>query len=248
MSSLIVNQFTCDSFTDILKNSSKYMLTNVYMENISKMNPNLKNESIKSKQTKPKFNKNDFYYLYEKDSLFWCFYVIANGFDDYTMISNKFITEKETKIKYIEELRQNKYIFKEYKLSRPTIEGELSSDKQISMKSICALCYLKKINILYIDNKKYYEVFPYENNNYYVIQKQENKYGFKTIDEEQLKYYQDHYWKMENLDKPIKAVSSYKTSELKEICEKLGLKTTNENNKSMTKDNLYRAIIERLMV
>lgn len=239
---------SCDSFTDILKNSSKYMLTNVYMDSISNMNPITKRENNKKIQKKTRFNTNDFFYLHEKDSLFWCFYVIANGFENYSMISNKFIEEKAAKIKYIEELRENRYIFKEYKLSRPTIEGELSSDKQVSMKSICALSYLKKINILYIDNKKYYEVFPYENEDYYVIQKQDNKYGFKPINQEQLKYYQENYWKMENIDKPIKAISSYKTSELKEICEKIGLKTINDNGKSITKENLYRSIIEKLVV
>ena len=223
------------------------MLNKIYTElcrksNESKIDKKSSNESKKKKT----YNYQDFFYPREKDSLFWIFYIIDNGFEKYENIKNKFTEEKESKIKYIEELRSEKHIFKTNKLSRPTIEGELCSDYRISMKSIKALAFLKQKNIIFIDNKKYYEIFPNVEQEYYCIEKRDHYYGFKKIDEEKLHYYQNNYWKLESLDKPIKAISSYKVSELKEICDKLNIQYILESGKSFTKQGLYNLILEKL--
>ena len=113
----------------------------------------------------------------------------------------------------------------------------------ISIKTIKALCYLKDINIFYIDNKKYYEIIINENNPIYVIEKINNQYGLKQkITNEKLDYYRNHYWKLENLDKPLKAISSYKSVELKDICKRLNIESSN----NMTKPQMYEKILEKL--
>lgn len=51
----------------------------------------------------------DFFIPYEKDKLFWCFYIFKNGLAEYEIIENKnIVKEKEEKIKYIEKIRKNK--------------------------------------------------------------------------------------------------------------------------------------------
>jgi hypothetical protein len=110
------------------------------------------------------------------------------------------------------------------------------------MNCIKALCNLFQINIFYIDNKKYYEIVIDENKDYYVIEKIEQNYGLKqNITMEKINYFKEHFWKMENLDKPLKAVSSYKSEELKSICKKLNI----ECNK-LTKPQMYEKILNIL--
>jgi len=158
------------------------------------------------------------------------------------MISNFFTTEKETKYKYVEELRKRKELFKPIKISRNTVEDELGNLKTITIKTIKALCHLKDVNIFYIDNKKYYEIIINENNPIYVIEKINNLYGLKqNITNEKIEYYRNNYWKLENLDKPLKAISSYKSNELKDICKRLNIEST-----SMTKPQMYEKILEKL--
>lgn len=186
---------------------------------------------------------NDIFFPKQKDNLFWCFYIILNDLYTYDMISNFFTTEKETKFKYIEELRNKKEIFKPIKISRNTVEDELANLKIISIKTIKALCYLKDINIFYIDNKKFYEIIINDNNPVYIIEKINNSYGLKQkITNEKLDYYRTNYWKLENLDKPLKAISSYKSNELKDICKRLNIIEFH----NMTKPQMYEKILEKL--
>jgi hypothetical protein len=54
--------------------------------------------------------------------------------------------------------------------------------------------------------------------------------------------YRNEYFKWECIDKPLKAVSSYKLSELIELCKKMGLIEI-ENKK---KTNLYEFLVMNL--
>ena len=160
------------------------------------------------------------------------------------MIHNYFTTEKEVKYKWIEEFRQRKDIFKTIKISRNTVENELANAKKISMNTIKALCHLKGINTFFIDNKKYYEIMINDNNPCYVIEKMDSKYGLKqSITNDKLDYYRNNFWKLENLDKPLKAISSYKSNELKDICKRLHIDITSSK---ITKQEMYQEILSKL--
>ena len=146
------------------------------------------------------------------------------------------------KYKWIEQIRNKKEILKPIKISRTTVEDELANCTKISMATIKALCHLFDINIFYIDNKKFYEIITNENNPVFVIEKQEQMYGLKkNLSIEQLEYYRNHFWKLENLDKPLKAISSYKINDLRNICTKLHIDFVN-----MTRPQMYQAILSYL--
>ena len=51
-------------------------------------------------------------------------------------------------------------------------------------------------------------------------------------------------YKLENIDKPIKGLSSYKVSELIDICNKLSIETKNTDGKNKSKNDLYELIIQ----
>ena len=51
--------------------------------------------------------------------------------------------------------------------------------------------------------------------------------------------------KIDNIVKPLKAISSYKVQELLDFCEKLKIETINpDTNKTKTKNDLYESIVQ----
>ncbi len=231
--------------SNMMDDVSNYMLT---LKNMSTMDIIM--NTVKPKRTvvvpkKDIANLDDIFFPKQKDQIFWCFYIILNNSTDlsnYEMVSNYFITEKETKYKWIEEFRGKKELFKPIKVSRNTVEDELANAKTITMVTIKALCHLKDKNVIYIDDKKYYEMMTNSEKPIYVIEKIDGKFGLKqNIPIEKVEYYREYYWKLENLDKPLKAVSSYKADELRDICKRLHIDALN-----MTKPKMYEKILSKL--
>lgn len=227
---------------NMIEEVSKYMLT---LKNMSTIDILMNTEKPKKMIVAPKkniINMTDIFFPHQKDQLFWCFYISINNLSEYEMISSYFVTEKEMKFKWIEEFRKKKELFKPIKVSRNAVEDELANAKTITMSSIKALCYLKNINIFYIDNKKYYDIILNEEYPIYVIEKIEGKYGVKQkVAMEKIEYYRNNFWKLENLDKPLKAISSYKSVDLKDICTRLNIESNN-----MTKPQMYEKILSKL--
>ena len=229
--------------TNLVENIRKYMFT---LKNISSVDMFVTYEHPKKKMETAKkniTNMSDIFFPRQRDTLFWCFYIISNDMTTYDMISNYFTSEKECKYKFIEEFRNKREMFKPIKVSRNAVEDELANTITISMATIKALCHLKNINVFYIDNKKYYEVIVNEDSPIHVIEKTEGKYGIKqNITNDKIEYYRNHYWKLEKLDKPLKAISSYKSEQLKDICKRLNI----DIQKGMTKPQMYENILEKL--
>jgi len=219
------------------------MLTLKNMSNISIIT----NEIMSNKPNivVPKKNMttvNDIFFPKQRDQLFWCFYVILHGQIEYDMLTSFFTLEKETKYKWIEVFRGRKEMFKPIKVSRNVVEDELANAKAITMATVKALCHLNDVNVFYVDDKKYYEITTNSEKPFYLIEKVDGRYGLKEkIPIEKVEYYREHYWKLENLDKPLKAVSSYKASELKDICKRLHIESSD-----MTKPKMYEKILSKL--
>lgn len=227
---------------EYLNNIIPYMLST---KNIAKV-PEIMNDL--KKIDKPTHVKNiieprdNIFFPNQNDELFWCFYVSLHGSHEYDMIRNFFTLEKEIKYKWVEELRTKRDVLKIIKVSRSIVEDELANCTKISMKTIKALCHLFDINIVFVDDKKYYEIITNENKQIDVIEKKTHKFGLKqNLTTDKLEYYRTHYWKLENLDKPLKSISSYKSDELKDICKKIHIDCS-----KMTKPEMYQSILARL--
>lgn len=208
----------------------------------SEKNSKFKNRNEKNNKNKHKMQNilGNLFTPKQHDKLFWCIYIILNGMDKYNLIHNYFTEEKNEKFKLIEELRNHKYIFKKTKISRNNIEDELANKKNISLDTLKIICHFKNINIFYIDEQKYYEILLDENNDSYVIEKKNMEYGLRPNQtKENIEYYRNNFWKLENFNKPLKAISSYKLQELREICLKLKIPFERK-----TKQQLYEEIIK----
>jgi hypothetical protein len=273
------NVNTNNKYKHILDQLEKYMFTNERIEKSIFLNSMKENKGfvIKEKEekeekinkasnlnnmTEPKNfiikevkEKTDIFFPKEKDTLFWCFYLIKYGDIKYEMSTKNVIEEKKIKIEYIEKMRENKTIIKKYKFATLThIENQLANEMKIDLSTFFSLCAFENINVMYIHKKSYYDLTICEDAVVYVLHYLDNilKYGLQNMlemNEEKRKTeinnYKTTFFKMETLDKPIKSVSSYKLSELQDFCSRLNIETIHtQTNKKKTKNELYESIIQ----
>jgi len=203
---------------------------------------------------------------FQKDKLFWCFFIILNGYEEYEMNrSNSFSLEKQIKIETVEKLKSIKDKLKDLKLKRTELEDELVNKPVISLKGLCALCLVHNVSITYIYGRKYCEIAnesePNETTNTkkgIIIQNDKKEDSLKWTENELDKTNTDYltkireeYWLIENIQKPLKAPSAYTLSELHAIAEKLQIEThtlVNEKSKAKTKTKtkLYEDILQSI--
>jgi hypothetical protein len=242
-------------YNDVLRELQYYILNE---DNINRFLEIKSKCVIKEKQPvihSPKIIKNNIFIPKEKDTLFWCFYILKNGDSTYESMYNKNeIVARQIKIEYIEKIRKNKQTVKTYKFdSICNIESNLANDKSLNIKTFLTLCAVENINILFVSNKTYYELFMNDSKSVYVVyclNNKENKnytgrYGFEITSTDVADTIKKSLYKIENVDKPIKSFSSYKVSDLIDICNKLAIEIKNqETGKNKSKNELYESIIQ----
>ena len=218
------------------------------------------------KTDKPNKTESLFFPL-EKDSLFWCFYIMKNGEANYEMIDFKnLIIEKKIKIEYVEKLRKEKQLLKTYKFATLThIENQLANEQQIDVNTFLTLCVLENLNVFYINKNTYFELLMNDTSAIHLIKKSftngngngtgnRNKnntycanFGYKIENKEgeEITNYKNEFYKIDNIDKPIKSISAYKVQELTDFCNKLSIETiNNETKKHKNKNELYESLIQ----
>jgi len=241
-------------------NSEKYMLTSDVIQNAidnysyfqkinnkdilkkKQMNSSTKNEVLeKNIVSSVKFEPHD------KDTLFWCLYAMKHGVDKYHMLERRnFILEKKLKIEYIEALRKETQMLKTYKFATLThIEDQLANHAKIDFKTFITLCTLENLNVHLVKNKTCFTHLMNDTQDIFVIfYLDKEKYAFQKISKDELANFTDTYYKLDNIDKPIKSIGSYKVQELIDICNKLGIQTIRDDTKkTKTKPELYESIV-----
>ena len=234
-----------------------------YMFNENTLNNSIKYKNRNDDNNKEKMihkniakkDKIDYKYFLpkENDTLFWCFYFIKFGEIKYELENKNLLNEKKIKIDYVEKIRKNKNILKKNKFETLTnTENNLVNDRCINLSTFFSLCSIENINIVLLNEKKnyYYELFfeeDKENDNYNIIYDISDiqKYGCSLNNLNTFVDYKDKYFKIENINKPIKGLSSYKVEELINICNKLKINIIdNDTNKTKNKKELYESIIQ----
>jgi hypothetical protein len=192
--------------------------------------------------------KDESFTPFQKDKLFWCFYIILKGFSEYEINrTGYYAVEKAFKISSVEKLRTVKSDIKDLKLKISEVEDELVNKEQITLKGLQALCFVYKVSVTYIFGKKYCE-FLYgtdtststntDNNIISQNYRKDNSLLYETIPN-----YKQTHWFIENVQKPLKAPASYTLKELQDICEKLDIPLINDINKKKNKKELYEDIL-----
>jgi len=254
------------NYNDVIKNLQHYMLSNKMLVQSLKFRGNVSgknkkhqimttNETVQEKkEIIMKKEKDKFFYPSQKDQLYWCFFIIKNGFDayEYPDISS-YTNEKKEKINCVDILRQNKQQLKVKKIKniKEDVEDELVNRDRIGMKTFIALCVASNLNILYIQKRKCFElIFDEESPIHVVHEMSDGKYCYEQCaTKEQTDYYRNTFFKWESIEKPLKAVGSYTSDELIVLSEKLGLETmkTGGGGKKKTKNELYEQIVLNIL-
>ena len=263
-----------EDYNHVINNLQDYMLSGKLIVSSLKIKMNNNNngkkinnfddDKNKKKEEKNKEEKNNkekecFFTPKEKDQLFWCFYVIKNGFSAYEYPGiTDFINEKNEKIKCIDLLRENKQQLKAKKIKniKEHLEDELVNCSVIGMKTFIGLCVSCNINIMFIQRGKCFEMIYDNDSPIHVVHNLPGNFGGSNgggkysyefdITNEQIEKYRKTMFKWENIEKPLKAIGSYTSDELHEISKQLGLETTDENMKRKTKKSLYEQIVMNL--
>lgn len=220
-----------------------FLTENKYIQKQLKENHVSNKKILSEKIYKPK----------QKDSLFWCFYILKNGFSNYEMeINNQyFVIEKNEKFKYIDMLRNNKDIIKIHKIKPFTeLEDDLANKDKISVKTFFALCILENINVLLIDKRKIYEVTCIDIDYKHPVNiVHRNSITLEhhielNVTDDILNNYRNNYYKISSFDSSLKAMGSYKLEELIDLCEKLDINIEiKSNEKKKTKKDIYQLLL-----
>lgn len=178
------------------------------------------------------------------DSLFWCFFITKYGELEYSQVGDhSFTKEKDIKISNIEKMKKDSALLKNYKLSRNKIETDLLNSKKIELPSLYALCLYNNVNIIYIKNNCYSKFFSNETDLIHVVVTENKKTSCEVdVSKERVKEIYDKFYFVENINKPIKAISNYKLSELSTIAKYFGIKLTYDSGRTKTKKDIYEAI------
>lgn len=258
MHSTVTNK---EDYNHVLNKLQDYMLTGKVLARTFYQQGSSSQNKTKNEETKLElkiFQKkdtevNNFFYPKEKDGLFWCFFIIQNGFEKYEYPdTTSFVNEKTTKFKLIEHMRHNKQQLKSKKIKniKEDVEDELANKQTIGMKTFIALCISHNINIMYIHKRKCFEIIFDEESPVYVVHCINNadcsayKYCYQqNVTKEQLEIYRTEYFNWESFDKPLKAMSSYKLDELTELAKRLGLSENGCDLSKKTKKDLYEMLV-----
>jgi hypothetical protein len=200
------------------------------------------------------------------DTFFWCFYKLHFKLTDNDLgYINIFTTEKEFKITIIDKIHANKELLKKHKIQKNVITTEITNDKKITLYTFKALCILYNIDIVVIKDNNTYACFTDNNleNNTETIDNLDTYHAIKLvynntssvsknfkivmdIVEQDVQYAVNNYYYVNNLEKPLKSIGSYKSPEIIEIAKKLNITLTNEHGKKKTKIELYAESVKKL--
>jgi len=225
------------AYNQIIDNIQDYMLTTIMF---NKYNVKEQEKVVEKKEKKTISNRVT---IKEVDQLFWYFYIAIHGYDDYKLLDNKFTLEKTIKIKNIEKMRSNNSILKQQKLKITDYETTLLNSKKIDIPTLCGLSAYNELNIIFIKDKIYYHFNFGDPNNTIIIYSEGKNYSCEiNPTKELIETIHNNYYYIENPNKPIKGISTYKINDLVNICQKLGIKTQLESGKSKSKKQLYTEI------
>jgi len=227
----------------VLHDLSSYFLTKNNLPNYY-LNETKNLELFKKRKIPIKKSKNsneNCFIINQEDKLFWAFYIFLFGFEEFHLINNFFITEKNFKIETIQKIRDNKSLLKINKISKNIVENELVNEKKINLISLNALSLLYNLNIIFI-KKRTILIFNHNkdeliHNCKNIIEEKKDIISLITLDPNIIQQLIQEYYIIENCLKPINSFSFYKFNDLVNISKKLNLETCNKK-----KQKLYEEI------
>jgi hypothetical protein len=181
-----------------------------------------------------------------QDPLFWCLYIMKNGAFKYDQLPNRFTAEQDGKRDEIMMLRDRAKQLKQstgLKFSASTIEGDIMAQR-ITLHAFQVLVHLNDLNAVFVNphNRVYAEFISDAIKPVHVIERTTKCMTMTQPTEDQLTAIRATHYRIENLQKPMKAASAYTVAELTEMCHTLKISM----NQKMKKQELYEAVAKQL--
>jgi hypothetical protein len=233
-----------------LNNLNKIIKNGANCDNIRKVSgkhTRSRTETTANTNKEESSSKGDTFFPDVHDSLFWAFYIMKNGEESYESLGKiNIVIERKIKIEYIERFREGKQVLKTYKTAPLThLENVLLNEKQIDIKTLIALCVIEGISFMYIYKNTYFEmnIDADESTQLHAIVRMDmpTKYGYKIIQD--AKPIRESFYKIDNMNKPLKSMSAYKLDELVLFCNKLAI-TSEKDGKKANKKCLYEMLVQ----
>jgi hypothetical protein len=230
---------------------------------ISEWDKTLKNDQNAKEKT------SEMFFPKEPDQLFWCYYILVNGVGAYELLdTQRFIVEKNEKLKCVELIRLHRKHLGANKIRGiDAIENTLVHDRVIDVKTFIALCVASNLNVLFVHRRKVYEVLldvdNMETENIHVIHQYDSprlRYGYEMgLSSVKMDEYlrrtnsscpepaasTPYYVKAVSIANPLRAISSYKVGELRDMAIALKILDA-ETAWKKTKPQLYETIVQNL--
>lgn len=235
----------------------KFMLLKEYVDNIKPLIP-VDDEIEKAEFVKEEVQKSELFMPKVNDRLFCCIYILSIGIGEFHMLGNRYknaeLTEKQKIMDYIQKDKTNiktsavQNGVKMTNVKLQNVASELMTDRKTTWYTFWVLCFYYKINAILVQKDIYmefntdsiYDTYHFEKNDDHQI----------TVDCVKLSNDKIFQLKMNRLkvdpflDKILKGVSSYKTSDLQSMLETLKL---NCNVDKPKKQDLYECVIKYLV-
>lgn len=181
-----------------------------------------------------------------QDPLFWCLYIMKNGAFKYDQLPNRFTAEQDGKRDEIMMLRDRAKQLKQstgIKFTASAIEGDIMAQR-ITLHAFQVLVHLNDLNAVFVNphNRVYAEFISDAIKPVHVIERTNKQMTMTPATEAQLTAIRATHYRIENLQKPMKAASAYTVAELTEMCHTLKIPM----NQKMKKQELYEAVAKQM--
>ncbi len=267
---IISHQFPSNKIKNIedIPNLKNSMLTNVKKQLIDDINKKyiISNTIVKPQQSnvniqfsyeneaRPTEIKDSYFKPKQKDTLFWCLYILKYGFSNYNTLSNYGNTQLDEKSKCISYIDNNVPTIKScnFRITNVNLQ-EIKSDLltehvYTSFNVLSAFVCHFNFNIYIIhDSKKMFLKFTNDINTTNHILLKDNK-SFKIMHTNVPTHELDSHFKnmycLDHFNKPIKGIGSFKVDDIINIATKLGIDTANKKKSELYNDIRMQLIWE----
>lgn len=180
----------------------------------------------------------------QSDSLFWCFYMMRYGEEEYFYNRQSLFAESgRRKTELTGELRDNKTLLKPYKIKLVDIEGELVTP-HITRRAFIGLCAVSSLAVILVHGRKFIRIGGDSSNKWNIIMSdKQGWYLEQDVPRTKADKLCRELYEVTDMEKPIKSCSGYTIAQLKDIASKLGIVT---GDKKVTKLDLYQEILSKL--
>ena len=181
------------------------------------------------------------------DKLYWCFFIMKEGMAAFEGLGKGvFAAETSSKISMVQDIRKKTDLLATYKKKCciASSESDLVGCPFITMDTFQILCIVYGISVLVAKGKRAVR-FQYSDQDPYIVWCCESGYGLGSDRIEHGKL-PEGVVEVQDLEKPLKAIGSYKKEDLVSIATTVGISLGTDAGKTKSKADLYQGILEAL--